>query len=114
MGKPYPSLHIKSSEEENYFLEHNKRIKPFLTNCKLIAMGGIKNPISAEKILKDNIADFISLSRPLIYEPNLPQRWQKGDISPAKCISCNGCYMTMMQGPVYCVTKKKREEKMKK
>ena len=27
---------------------------------------------------------------------------------------CNGCYGTMMQGPVYCVTKKKRERKMKK
>ncbi len=110
----YPSLNIKSSEEENYFLQHNKRIKPFLSNCKLIAMGGIKNPISAERIIKENIADFISLSRPLIYEPDLPNRWQKGDLSPAKCISCNGCYMTMMQGPVYCVTKKKREERMRK
>jgi len=112
--KPYPSLHIKSPEEENYFLDHNKRIKPFLDKCKLIAMGGIKNPISAERILKENIADFISMSRPLIYEPDLPKRWENGDLSPAKCISCNGCYMTMMQGPVYCVTKKKREEKMKK
>ncbi|MFX1570262.1 MAG: NADH:flavin oxidoreductase [Promethearchaeota archaeon] len=112
--KPYPSLHIKSSEEENYFLDRNKRIKPFLDKCKLIAMGGIKNPISAERILKDNIADFISMSRPLIYEPDLPKRWENGDLSPAKCISCNGCYMTMMQGPVYCITKKKREEKMKK
>ncbi len=112
--KPYPSLNIKSPEEENYFLHNNKRIKPFLNKCKLIAMGGIKNPISAERILKENIADFISLSRPLIYEPDLPKRWQNGDISPAKCISCNGCYMTMMQGPVYCVTKKKREEKMTK
>jgi len=110
--KPYPSLNIKSPEQENYFLEHNKRIKPFLNNCKLIAMGGIKNPISAERILKEGIADFISLSRPLIYEPDLPNRWQSGDLSPAKCISCNGCYMTMMQGPVYCVTKKKREERM--
>lgn len=110
--KPYPSLNIKSEEEENYFLEHNKRIKPFLNKCKLIAMGGIKNPISAERILKEDIADFISLCRPLIYEPDLPNRWRNGDISPAKCISCNGCYMTMMQGPVYCVTKKKREKQM--
>ncbi|MFX0000926.1 MAG: NADH:flavin oxidoreductase [Candidatus Hodarchaeota archaeon] len=111
--KQYPSLRIKTSEEENYFLPHIKKIKPFLNKCKLIAMGGIKNPIAAEKILKESIADFISLCRPLIYEPDLPKRWQSGDISPAKCISCNGCYMSMMQGPVYCVTKKRREERKK-
>ncbi|MCK4370106.1 MAG: NADH:flavin oxidoreductase, partial [Candidatus Lokiarchaeota archaeon] len=77
-------------------------------------MGGIKNPIFAEKILKDKIADFISMSRPLIFEPNLPNRWKEGDHSPAKCISCNGCYMTMRDGPVYCVTKKRLEKKAKR
>ncbi|MFX0139125.1 MAG: NADH:flavin oxidoreductase [Candidatus Hodarchaeota archaeon] len=112
--KPYPSLNIKSSEEENYLLPHVKRIKPHLKKCKLILVGGIKNPIFAEKVLQDNIADFISMCRPLIYEPDLPNRWKSGDLSPAKCISCNGCFMSMRFGPVYCVTKKRLEEKRKK
>ena len=76
-------------------------------------MGGIKIPIFAENILKEKTADFISLSRPLIYEPDLPNRWKNGDLSPAKCISCNGCYMTMQVGPVYCVTKRRLEKKKK-
>ncbi|MFX1388112.1 MAG: NADH:flavin oxidoreductase [Promethearchaeota archaeon] len=109
--KPYPSLIIKSSEEENYFLPHIKKIKPYMKNSKLILMGGIKNPIFAEEVLRNNIADFIAMSRPLIYEPNLPNRWREGDLSPAKCISCNGCYMTMQTGPVYCVTKKRMEKR---
>jgi len=111
--KAYPSLNIKTPEEENYFLPHIKEIKPYMKDSKLILMGGIKNPIFAENILKEKTADFISLSRPLIYEPDLPNRWKSGDLSPAKCISCNGCYMTMRVGPVYCVTKRRLEKKKK-
>ena len=85
-----------------------------MKNTALILMGGIRNPKTADKILEDGFADFISLSRPLIYEPNLPSRWESGDLSPAKCISCNGCYMTMLNGPVYCVTKKRLEKRKKR
>ena len=82
-----------------------------MKKSKLILMGGIKNPIFAEKVLQENYADFISMSRPLIYEPNLPNRWREGDLSPAKCTSCNGCYMAMRVGPVYCVTKRRLEKR---
>jgi 2,4-dienoyl-CoA reductase-like NADH-dependent reductase (Old Yellow Enzyme family) len=108
---PPPSKMIKSTEDENYFLSNAKRIKPLLKNTKLILVGGIKNPLSAEKILQDNSADFISLCRPLIYEPNLPNRWKNGDIAPAKCISCNACLMIMRKGPIYCQTKRNLEKK---
>ena len=111
--KAYPSLIIKSSKDENYFLPHVMKIKPFIKNCKIILMGGIRNPFLAEKMLQNNNTDFISLSRPLIFEPDLPNRWKEGDLSPAKCISCNGCYMTMRVGPVYCVTKKRLEKRKK-
>ena len=110
----FPSKAIKSPEEENYFLPTAKKIKPFMKNCALMLMGGIKNPISAEKILQNELADFISMCRPLIYEPDLPNRWKNGDLSPAKCISCNSCYMTMLTGPVYCVVRRKAERKKQK
>jgi len=53
------------------------------------------------------------LCRPLIYEPNLPNRWKSGDITPAKCISCNSCLAVMERGPVYCVTKQNLEKRIK-
>ncbi len=102
---------IKKDEDENYFLPVAKRIKPFLEECKLILVGGIRNPIKAEEMLKGGMIDFISLCRPLIYEPELPNRWEGGDLSPPKCISCNSCFVTMEKGPVYCVTKKNLEKK---
>lgn len=107
----YPSRQIKSPEEENYFLPIVKELKPSMKNCKMILMGGIKNPISAENFLKAGITDFISLSRPLIYEPNLPNRWRSGDLNPAKCRSCNSCYVTVFTGPVYCVVRRKLEKR---
>jgi len=110
----YPSKAIKTPEEENYFLPICEKLKPIMKGCKLILMGGIKNPISAEKFLQEGIADFISMSRPLIYEPDLPNRWESGDLNPAKCISCNSCYMTMLTGPVHCVVRKRKERKEKK
>ena len=33
------------------------------------------------------------MARPFIREPDLAKRWQQGDRSPARCISCNGCLM---------------------
>ena len=108
-----PSKIIKKSEEENYFLPFAKKLKPFLRDCALILVGGIRNPIVAENIIKEGDADFISLCRPLIYEPNLPNRWKSGDITPAKCISCNSCLVEMERGPVYCVTKNNLETKNK-
>jgi len=101
---------IKKEEDENYFLPFAKKIKSVLKDCSLILVGGIRNPISAEKILMDGNADFISLCRPLIYEPDLPNRWKSGDITPPKCLSCNSCFITMEKGPVYCVTKKNLEK----
>jgi 2,4-dienoyl-CoA reductase-like NADH-dependent reductase (Old Yellow Enzyme family) len=102
---------IKKEEDENYFLPVAKRIKPYLEACSLILVGGIRNPTKAEEMLNESTIDFISLCRPLIYEPDLPNRWKSGDLTPPKCISCNSCFVTMEKGPVYCVTKKNLEKK---
>ena len=77
-------------------------------------MGGIKNPLSAESILQENNADFISMSRPLINEPGLPNRWMGGDHSPARCISCNKCYMTIINDSLECYRKGKEKTKSKR
>ena len=106
-----PSKVIKTPEDENYFLPSAKELKLIMKDCKLILVGGIKNPVTAEKILQKNHADFISMCRPLIYEPDLPNRWKNGDLSPALCISCNSCLMTMMIGEVYCVVKERLEKR---
>jgi len=68
-----------------------------------------------EKALENDGMDYIAMSRPLIREPDLPNRWQGGDLSPAKCISCNGCFKPgIEEGGIYCVIEKKEREKAAK
>jgi 2,4-dienoyl-CoA reductase-like NADH-dependent reductase (Old Yellow Enzyme family) len=110
----YPSLRVKTPEQENYFLPIVKELKPIMGDCPIILMGGIKNPVSIEQILRDGDADFIAMCRPLINEPDLSNRWKSGDTSPAKCISCNSCYMTMVSGATHCVVRKRRERRLHK
>ena len=44
------------------------------------------------KIIPGASPAAISMARPLLSEPGLVARWQKGDIAPARCISCNRCF----------------------
>ncbi len=103
--KSLPSVEINSPEDENYFLSTVKEIRAITDNCTLILMGGIRNPLTAEKFIQDRTTDFISMSRPLVYEPDLPNRWKSGDHTPAFCESCNSCYFTIINGPLDCTVK---------
>ena len=60
-------------------------------NIPVAVVNGIRSVETAEDIIQSDDADIISMSRPFIREPHLLQRWQKGDTSPAKCISCGKC-----------------------
>lgn len=108
--KTYPSVMDKSEKNENYFLQNVKRLKPIMRGRPIILQGGIRNPVVIEEFIKDNTTDFIALSRPLLYEPDLPMRWKNGDLSPPLCISCNACLAVAVTDTAYCVVKKKSEE----
>ena len=111
--KSFPAAIIKKPEEENYFSYIARELKPLMTDCPLILMGGIRNPIAAEQFLKEEIADFISLSRPFLFEPDLAKRWESGNLDSTYCTSCNACFGTIRTdtGGIYCPVKRKQEKK---
>ncbi len=45
-------------------------------------VGGIRTIAEAERVVAEGVAEFVSLSRPLICEPGLVARWQSGDRAP--------------------------------
>ena len=81
---------IDSREKEAYFLPYAKRLKEAVS-IPLLLVGGIRSLEIADEILDRGWADFISLSRPLIREPNLPNEWKNGRTEKAACISCGKC-----------------------
>ena len=93
---------IDTIEEETYFLRGARAAE---VDIPIILTGGNRTIDHMEALLKQNGIDFFGLSRPLIREPDLPNRWLagRGDAS-ATCISCNECLGVISRGePVYCV-----------
>jgi 2,4-dienoyl-CoA reductase-like NADH-dependent reductase (Old Yellow Enzyme family) len=71
----------------------------------LILVGGIRSYEVAEELVRDGTADCISLSRPLICEPDLIKRWREGDRRKSGCVSDNACFAPALNGEgIYCVT----------
>ncbi len=99
---------IDSPEKETYNLDLARRIKT-VVSCPVMVVGGFRSIEVVEKAIRDDGMDYVAMSRPLIREPGLPNRWFKGDRSPATCISCNGCFMPgIKEGGIYCVVERKR------
>ena len=94
--------------EEIYYGDAAKLYKEKIS-VPLILVGGIRSYEVAKELLEKDLADYISLCRPLIREPDLIKRWQKGDIKRATCISCNKCFVPTRAGEgIYCVVENQR------
>lgn len=98
---------IDSPEKEAYFREFSREFKKNL-KVPIMLVGGIRSRSVAEDILQKNDADLISLSRPLIIEPDLPKKWMKGK-ELSDCISCNGCMRFMKLEYVKCTQLEKKK-----
>ena len=105
---------ITKPEREAYNLELARRVKETV-NCPVMVVGGFRSFDVAERAVRDDGMDYIAMARPLIREPDLANRWLGGDRSPAKCRSCNQCFMPgLKEGGIYCVTEKREQERKSK
>ncbi len=111
-GRESPSrTKITTEDREAYFQEAAKAFKKRV-GAPLILVGGIRSYETAERLLKEGYADYISMARPFIREPGLIARWENGDRTKAACISDNQCFGPAQAGEgVYCVVEKKEEQK---
>jgi 2,4-dienoyl-CoA reductase-like NADH-dependent reductase (Old Yellow Enzyme family) len=91
-------LGINKEEKEAYFQEE----------------GGNRSFHVAERLIDEGVADYISMSRPLIREPDLINRWKAGDLSKAACVSDNMCFKPILEGKgIYCLTEERERAKEK-
>ena len=99
---------IDTEDKEAYWRTAAKVFKEKL-DVPLILVGGIRSYQLAERLVDEGYADYISMSRPFIREPDLVNRWESGDLRKATCLSDNLCREPLMEGEgIYCVVEKKK------
>lgn len=102
---PESRMSVGTVNEVAYHLEYAKEIRKNI-DIPLILVGGINSIDLIEDILNKGDADFVSLSRPLIREPDLPNRWIKGiGSSIVECDYCNNCLLTLATTGLQCPKK---------
>ncbi len=82
---------IRSRADEAYFRPLAQRARP-RTSLPIALVGGFRSRDVMEEVIESGDADFISLCRPLICEPDLPKRLREGSQGQAACVSCNQCW----------------------
>ena len=82
---------IKAHVNEGYFVPFAKTLADNVS-CPVIVVGGFRSLDVIEDVLNSSRIELISLSRPLLCEPNLPNIWMQDKSHISKCVSCNGCY----------------------
>jgi len=82
---------IRHSSEEAYFAKRARRLKSEI-DIPVALVGGLRSQSVMEELLQSEACDIVSLSRPLICEPALPEKMRTGKATRARCISCNGCF----------------------
>jgi 2,4-dienoyl-CoA reductase-like NADH-dependent reductase (Old Yellow Enzyme family) len=84
----------KTSEKhplsETYWGAHAMKVREVHPNIPLALVGGIRSKETMDYLLENNISDFISLSRPLIIEPDFPNQIKNGQ-QKSVCNNCSRC-----------------------
>jgi len=99
-----PSRVIKAGQEgpkgEGYFAEATRTIRDSVGGkVPVIGVGGWRTPDIMERHV-DSTCDIFAISRPLIIEPDIVNRWLEDPTTGSGCISCNKC--SQGQGEIVC------------
>jgi 2,4-dienoyl-CoA reductase-like NADH-dependent reductase (Old Yellow Enzyme family) len=89
---------IETEDDEAYFLPQAEAIRAAAPEVPIMLVGGVRSLDRMEAILAAGSADYFSMARPLIREPDLPKRWASGDRRRAACVSCSGCFTPARKG----------------
>jgi len=95
-----PAAGGKNPPEQVIYRERAAALKRAVT-VPVMLVSGVRRLETAQSIVDSGDADLVSMSRPLIREPDLIARWQKGDSSSSDCVSCFRCH-SKNEEPVQC------------
>jgi 2,4-dienoyl-CoA reductase-like NADH-dependent reductase (Old Yellow Enzyme family) len=67
----------------------------------LVLVGGVRSLEQMARARAEGL-DFVALGRPLIHDPDLVLKLQRGELSASPCEPCNRCVAEMEDGGVHC------------
>ena len=93
---------IKQPKPLENFNVGNAQIIKKNVSIPVIVVGGIYKVSDMEDIIASGKADFVSMCRPFICEPDLAKKLHNGQ-AQAKCIMCNYCGLVIEKEPTKCL-----------
>jgi 2,4-dienoyl-CoA reductase-like NADH-dependent reductase (Old Yellow Enzyme family) len=110
-GKKYAQTEFRTAinrpGRDAYFRNWCREVKSRV-HVPVMMVGGLRNPALMDAVIRRGEADFVSLCRPLIREPDLIRRWQQDRKHEPACISCNLCFEALLDGrPLGCAVEAK-------
>ncbi len=94
--------------KEAYYREEAKRHKASAKG-QTILIGGVRTIELMNEVIEDGSADFVSLARPFIREPDLVRQIEAGRTGMVDCVSCNICLMHEGSAPLKCWRESNRD-----
>ena len=101
---------IDLPEAEAYFLPFAREFRK-VTSAPIMLVGGLRSRGVMEGVMAEGSADFVSLCRPFIREPDLVNKFQRREIDKVGCTSCNLCGSPRRRGKLRCMALEKQAPK---
>jgi len=97
---PFPPMRFP----RGIFVEYAAEIKKAVS-VPVIAVGRLTDPRMGEEILKEGKADLVAFARPIVADPELPNKIASGDLDDIRpCIACMTCtYNLFSRRPMACL-----------
>ena len=89
------SLKRRAAFKEAFFLPQAAMVKKSV-KVPVLAVGGMRTRKKMEDVLEKSQADFISMCRPFIRQPNLVKLLERDGGDPISCTSCNRCSLEIL------------------
>ena len=81
-----------------------ERARAFRLGKPLIATGRVIDPVEAERLIEEGVADAVGMTRALITDPDMPRKAREERLGEIlRCIGCNACIAHYHAGtPIVC------------
>jgi len=100
-GMPLFSWMYKYEPVYNYNVCAAQKIKNAVS-IPVIVVGGIRKLNDIEQIIGRNMADYVSMARPFIIEPDIVNKFKAESQISSECLECGHCILALEELPVEC------------